>query len=179
MVAKFNAETARAALEGMGGSILFEKASGCSSSSVLRGRRLKRASALESACCCWWAPDRAPSCRARRCCPPATPTAPAASSSPRHALFAFPTRRAAPAARGRAAAPACQPHGAPTNRLRRPAPLPRPLQSQAEAHFPFLELQSGMMLHVTDTEGGQHDFRFRFWLNNQSRWAGLGGGPKA
>ncbi|EFN53928.1 hypothetical protein CHLNCDRAFT_53437 [Chlorella variabilis] len=42
-------------------------------------------------------------------------------------------------------------------------------KSQAEAHFPFLEQQQGMVMSLTDTEGNQHSFRFRFWVNNQSR----------
>lgn len=62
-----------------------------------------------------------------------------------------------------------------------PACLPaflaaRLLQSQAEAHFPHLEQQTGMNLVLTDTEGKKHTFRFRFWVNNQSRWAGTGQG---
>jgi hypothetical protein len=43
------------------------------------------------------------------------------------------------------------------------------LQGQAEAHFPHLEEPSGIVLNLTDTEGTQHSFRFRFWINNQSR----------
>ncbi|KAL4431723.1 hypothetical protein ABPG77_002939 [Micractinium sp. CCAP 211/92] len=42
-------------------------------------------------------------------------------------------------------------------------------KSQAEAHFPRLEEQSGMNLEMTDTEGSTHTLRFRFWANNQSR----------
>lgn len=29
-----------------------------------------------------------------------------------------------------------------------------------------------MVMSLTDTEGNQHSFRFRFWVNNQSRWGG-------
>lgn len=67
---------------------------------------------------------------------------------------------------------------------RRPAPtlLPCspvrfvPPQSQAEAHFPRLEEQSGMSLAMTDTEGETHTLRFRFWANNQSRLGCRGAG---
>lgn len=59
-----------------------------------------------------------------------------------------------------------------TRAAAQPSSLPHaPLQGQAEAHLPFLEEQQGTVLHATDPEGGKHAFRFRFWVNNQSRWA--------
>jgi hypothetical protein len=42
-------------------------------------------------------------------------------------------------------------------------------KGQAEAHLPFIEEQQGTTLQATDPEGGKHSFRFRFWVNNQSR----------
>lgn len=43
------------------------------------------------------------------------------------------------------------------------------VQSLAEAHLPHLEEPSGILLEMADTDGGHHSFRYRFWINNQSR----------
>lgn len=48
-------------------------------------------------------------------------------------------------------------------------PPPATPQTIAEAHFPNVESQNGTVLHVIDSEGKRHTFRFRFWINNQSR----------
>ncbi|KAI3431438.1 hypothetical protein D9Q98_004490 [Chlorella vulgaris] len=42
-------------------------------------------------------------------------------------------------------------------------------KNQAENHFPHLDQPTGTMLKLTDTDSNQHSFRFRFWINNQSR----------
>lgn len=49
------------------------------------------------------------------------------------------------------------------------AALPLVLQGLAEAHFPHVESQDGVNLHLVDTLGKRHTFRFRFWINSQSR----------
>ena len=43
------------------------------------------------------------------------------------------------------------------------------MQGQAETHLPPLESQSGITLQLADTLGKKHSFKFRFWINNQSR----------
>eukprot|EP00210_Caulerpa_lentillifera_P002330 g2235.t2 len=39
----------------------------------------------------------------------------------------------------------------------------------AETYFPILENQSGVPISAIDTLGNSYHFRFRFWINNQSR----------
>ncbi|GAB4814049.1 hypothetical protein N2152v2_001095 [Parachlorella kessleri] len=39
----------------------------------------------------------------------------------------------------------------------------------AETHLPPLESQQGITLPLVDTDGKKHTFKFRFWINNQSR----------
>ncbi|KAL0049823.1 hypothetical protein WJX82_010592 [Trebouxia sp. C0006] len=42
-------------------------------------------------------------------------------------------------------------------------------KANAEKHLPFLEKQSPSEVHATDTFGNPVVFKFRFWINNQSR----------
>eukprot|EP00887_Chlorella_sp_A99_P002330 scaffold10.g2330.t1 len=39
----------------------------------------------------------------------------------------------------------------------------------AEAHFPAVESQDGVEVAVADSCSGRHAFRFRYWINSQSR----------
>jgi len=52
------------------------------------------------------------------------------------------------------------------------------LQANAEKHLPFLEKQSPSEVHATDTFGNPVVFKFRFWINNQSRMYLLEGTQK-
>jgi hypothetical protein len=42
-------------------------------------------------------------------------------------------------------------------------------QSVAELYFPRLEQPSGITITVSDLEGRNYSFRWRFWVNNASR----------
>ena len=52
------------------------------------------------------------------------------------------------------------------------------MQANAEKHLPFLEKQAPSELYATDTFGNQVVFKFRFWINNQSRMYLLEGTQK-
>lgn len=51
-------------------------------------------------------------------------------------------------------------------------------KANAEKHLPFLEKQSPSEVHATDTFGNPVVFKFRFWINNQSRMYLLEGTQK-
>lgn len=51
-------------------------------------------------------------------------------------------------------------------------------KANAEKHLPFLEKQSPSEVHATDTFGSPVVFKFRFWINNQSRMYLLEGTQK-
>eukprot|EP00955_Chlamydomonas_euryale_P059702 357473-Chlamydomonas_euryale.AAC.10 len=57
--------------------------------------------------------------------------------------------------------------------LPNPAPSPPsfspPSQAIAEQYFPRLEQANGIPVNATDTRGRTYTFKFRFWINNQSR----------
>lgn len=52
------------------------------------------------------------------------------------------------------------------------------MQANAEKHLPFLEKQAPSEVYATDTFGNPVVFKFRFWINNQSRMYLLEGTQK-
>lgn len=52
------------------------------------------------------------------------------------------------------------------------------MQANAEKHLPFLEKQAPSEVYAKDTFGNQIVFKFRFWINNQSRMYLLEGTQK-
>lgn len=160
---QFTAQSAREALEKLGGSVLFEK--------VMTAR------------CLLWGVPQSPTCASPRSrCrgrwhgmpvvhPPSTSSAAAAASVQRRCQSSH-ARGPVPASlltSPTTHSPQTMEQVLTSSDANGSGRLVIP-KSQAEVHFPFLEQQAGMTLHLTDTDGGKHAWRLRFWVNNQSRW---------